>query len=50
MSTNKQHQNLELTWIGKDDEPKLELRILIENPECSYGAPDSLRLSIHRIR
>ncbi len=29
-------QKLELTWIGKGDEPKLEPRILIENPEYSY--------------
>lgn len=30
---------LELTWIGKDQEPKLEPRILIEDPELSYHAP-----------
>lgn len=24
---------LELTWIGKETRPKLELRILIEEPE-----------------
>lgn len=30
-------QKLELTWIGKGDEPKLEPRILIENPEYSYS-------------
>ena len=29
-------QKLELTWIGKGDDPKLEPRILIENPEFSY--------------
>ena len=29
---------LELTWIGKDVRPKLEPRILIENPEKSYHA------------
>lgn len=29
-------QKLELTWIGKGEEPKLEPRILIENPEFSY--------------
>jgi len=28
---------LELTWIGKDQQPKLEPRILIEDPEKSYG-------------
>lgn len=30
-------QRLELTWIGKDQQPKLEPRILIEDPEKSYG-------------
>jgi len=30
---------LELTWIGKDARPRLEPRILIENPEQSYHAP-----------
>ncbi|MDY7549465.1 site-specific DNA-methyltransferase [Pseudomonas sp. FG1] len=29
---------LELTWIGKDERPRLEPRILIEEPECSYHA------------
>ena len=28
---------LELTWIGKDNQPRLEPRILIEDPEKSYG-------------
>jgi adenine-specific DNA-methyltransferase len=28
---------LELTWIGKDKQPKLEPRILIEDPDKSYG-------------
>ena len=31
-------QKLELTWIGKDEHPKLEPRILIEVPELSYHA------------
>ena len=31
-------QKLELTWIGKEDRPKLEPRILIEEPERSYHA------------
>ena len=30
-------QRLELTWIGKGKEPVLEPRILIEDPEKSYG-------------
>lgn len=29
---------LELTWIGKDERPRLEPRILIEEPELSYHA------------
>ena len=29
---------LELTWIGKENRPKLEPRILIEDPERSYHA------------
>lgn len=29
---------LELTWIGKDERPRLEPRILIEEPEFSYHA------------
>ena len=31
-------QKLELTWIGKENRPKLEPRILIEDPEKSYHA------------
>ena len=34
--TNR-NQKLELTWIGKDNQPRLEPRILIEDPEKSYG-------------
>jgi adenine-specific DNA-methyltransferase len=33
-------QKLELTWIGKDTRPKLEPRILIEDPEKSYHAKE----------
>jgi adenine-specific DNA-methyltransferase len=40
-------QKLELTWIGKGDEPKLEPRILIENPEYSYGDPNTGNMLIH---
>lgn len=36
MATRK--QKLELTWIGKDERPKLEPRILIEEPGRSYHA------------
>lgn len=38
---------LELTWIGKGDMPKLEPRILIEDPQKSYGDPDSHNMLIH---
>ena len=31
-------QKLELTWIGKHKRPKLETRILLEDPEKSYHA------------
>ena len=43
----KQLQKLELTWIGKGDEPKLEPRILIEDPSKSYGDPNSENILIH---
>lgn len=29
---------LELTWVGKDERPKPEPRILLEQPELSYHA------------
>ena len=38
---------LELTWIGKEIRPKLEPRILLEDPEKSYHAPH--RVSEHDI-
>ncbi|OGR04356.1 MAG: DNA methylase N-4, partial [Deltaproteobacteria bacterium RIFOXYD12_FULL_50_9] len=31
-------QKLELTWIGKEERPRLEPRILLEDPELSYHA------------
>ena len=34
----KQKQKLELTWIGKENRPKLEPRILLEDAEKSYHA------------
>ncbi len=34
----KQKTKLELTWIGKDKRPKLEPRILLEDPSKSYHA------------
>jgi adenine-specific DNA-methyltransferase len=47
MSNKNTLQKLELTWIGKGEEPKLEPRILIENPEYSYGDPNSENMLIH---
>src|SRR3989338_8875179 len=40
-------QKLELTWIGKDEQPKLEPRILIEDPSKSYGDPKAENMLIH---
>lgn len=44
---NTPKQKLELTWIGKGEEPKLEPRILIEDPDLSYGDPNSGNMLIH---
>ena len=33
-----QKQKLELTWIGKENRPRLEPRILLEDPSLSYHA------------
>lgn len=32
-------QKLELTWIGKENRPRLGPRVLVEDPELSYHAP-----------
>lgn len=40
-------QKLELTWIGKGNEPKLEPRILIEDPSKSFGDPNSENMLIN---
>ena len=40
-------QKLELTWIGKNEQPRLEPRILIEDPERSYGDKNSGNMLIH---
>jgi adenine-specific DNA-methyltransferase len=39
-------QKLELTWIGKDKQPVLEPRLLIEDPGKSYGDPHSENMLI----
>lgn len=44
---NKNPQRLELTWIGKGEEDILEPRILIENPEYSYGDENNENIIIH---
>jgi adenine-specific DNA-methyltransferase len=35
---NERKQRLELTWIGKENRPRLEPRILLEDEEKSYWA------------
>ena len=44
---NEKKQKLELTWIGKDDELKLEPRILIEDPKKSHGDLKSENMLVH---
>ncbi len=33
-------QKLELTWIGKEERPRLEPRIMLEDPEKFYRQID----------
>lgn len=40
-------QKLELTWIGKGDEPKLEPRILLWDKDKSYGDENTENMLIH---
>ena len=35
---SNRRQRLELTWVGKDERPRLEPRILIEDAEKSFHA------------
>jgi adenine-specific DNA-methyltransferase len=42
----KQLQKLEITWIGKGNEPQLEPRILIEDPNKSFGDPKTENMLI----
>ena len=37
---SRKKQKLELTWTGKDKRPRLEPRILLEDPEKSYHAEE----------
>ena len=39
MANGNHKKRLELTWIGKENRPKLEPRILLGDPEKSYHAP-----------
>lgn len=41
------NQKLELTWIGKDKQFKIEPRILIEDKEKSYGDKNTGNMLIH---
>jgi adenine specific DNA methylase MOD len=43
----KKTGRLELTWVGKYDEPSIEPRILLEDKEKSYGDPSSENMLIH---
>lgn len=40
-------QRLELTWIGKGEDPEVEPRILIHDPSKDYGDPDAGNMLIH---
>ena len=42
-----QKQKIELTWIGKDSEPQLEPRILLEDESKSFGDKNSGNMLIH---
>lgn len=44
---NGRRQKLELNWIGKDEELKLEPRILIEDSKKSYGDQGTENMLIH---
>ena len=44
---NSKYKKLELCWPGKDLNPKPEPRVLIENPEKSYGEVDTENMLIH---
>lgn len=40
-------QRLELTWIGKGQEPEVEPRILLHDPSKDYGNPNTENMLIH---
>lgn len=41
------NQRLELTWIGKGEEPAVEPRILLHDAEKDYGDPNAENMLIH---
>jgi adenine-specific DNA-methyltransferase len=40
-------QRLELTWIGKGEDPAIEPRILLHDTSKDYGDPNSENMLIH---
>lgn len=40
-------QRLELTWIGKGEDPVIEPRILLHDPSKDYGDPNAENMLIH---
>ncbi|MGA3286391.1 MAG: site-specific DNA-methyltransferase [Bacteroidota bacterium] len=44
---NNHKPKLELTWIGKGEHPKLEPRILIEDPSKSYGDKNAENMLVY---
>lgn len=40
-----QKKRLELNWVGKEDRPRLEPRILLEDPSCNYHAAERVTLT-----
>lgn len=41
------NQRLELTWIGKGEDPAIEPRILLHDPSKDYGDPNTENMLIH---
>lgn len=41
------NQRLELTWVGKGENPQVEPRILLHDPSKDYGDPNSENMLIH---
>lgn len=41
------NQRLELTWIGKGEDPAVEPRILLHDPSKDYGNPNAENMLIH---